>query len=88
MTTEFHKNLLGAQRRTDRPTGYLISLTFHLKKSILNKQRDSSKDRGEGIQIWRVALNRLKTQYWTADKGAVTQYGCWEGRGANSSPSQ
>jgi hypothetical protein len=43
-------------------------------------------DRGEGLQIWRVAANILSKQSRTADKGWPSSLGV--GRGANNSPQQ
>jgi hypothetical protein len=41
-------------------------------------------DRGEDLQIWRVAANILNMQSRATDKGCSTRVGV--GRGANSSP--
>jgi hypothetical protein len=41
-------------------------------------------DGGEGLQIWRVAVNILNKQSRTADKGWPSSFGV--GRGANNSP--
>jgi hypothetical protein len=42
-------------------------------------------DRGDGLQIWRVAVNILNKQLWTADNGLSSSLGV--GHGAiNSSP--
>jgi hypothetical protein len=41
-------------------------------------------DRGDGLQIWRVAANILNKQSWTADKGWSSSLGV--GRGINNSP--
>ena len=39
-------------------------------------------DRGDGLQIWRVAANILNKQSWTADKGWSSSLGV--GRRANN----
>ncbi|KAJ4430951.1 hypothetical protein ANN_19544 [Periplaneta americana] len=36
-------------------------------------------DRGDGLQIWRVAANILNKQSWTADKGGPPAWGLGEG---------
>jgi hypothetical protein len=41
-------------------------------------------DKGDGLQIWRVAANILNKQSWSADSGWSSSMGV--GRGANSLP--
>ena len=36
-------------------------------------------DRGYGLQIWRVAVNMLNKQPWTADRGGPPAWGLVEG---------
>jgi len=42
-----------------------------------------SSDGEDGLQIWKVAVNLLNKQSWTADKGWSSSLGV--GRGANKS---
>jgi hypothetical protein len=41
-------------------------------------------DRGDGLQLWRVAANTFNKQPWTANKGWTTRLRV--GRGTNTSP--
>ena len=41
--------------------------------------RSQFADRGYGLQKWRVAVNMLNKQPWTADRGSPPAWGLFEG---------
>jgi hypothetical protein len=61
-------------------------MSFHVKWVPCHHgvARPQVADRGDGLQIWRVAANILNKQWWTANRGWPCSLG--DGQGANNPP--